>query len=180
MLAYAREAAAKEGAALATLCGDMTDFRAEAPFAAAFNPLSSLRLLHSDAEVDAHLLRMADALAPRGVYVIDVAVGMREDEDHTTDEEWEMTSGDVTVRGANDAVTVREGGRERRLAWGAGPHLRAYTATAFRERVAACPAFAIESWHAEIARPTGVSEFALAGTPEPPATGRAMAVLRRL
>ena len=105
MLAYAREAAAAEATPLETLCADMTAFAAAPAFAAAYNPLSSFRLLHSDAEADAHLRCMAAALRPGGVYVLDLAFQARADEPpHTTDEGWEMTRGDVTVRGDNEAV----------------------------------------------------------------------------
>jgi SAM-dependent methyltransferase len=180
MLDLARAEAAAEGVALETLCADMTAFSAEGAFAAAFNPLSSFRLLHSDNEADAHLRCVAAALRPGGVYVLDIAFVATEGEpSHTTDAGWEMSRGGVTVRGDNDGVTVSEGGVERRLAWGAEAHLRNYTARAFGERIGACPDLAIESWHPESSRDTGVSEFALEGRAEAPAVGRTMVVLRR-
>jgi hypothetical protein len=158
----------------------MTAFADAEPFAAAFNPLSSFRLLHRDAEADAHLRCMAAALRPGGVYVLDLAFLAREGEEpRTTDEGWEMTRGDVTVRGENEGVTVIEAGAERRLAWGPEAHLRGYTAAAFAARVRACPALAIESWHPEASRATGVSEFALEGHAGGDVVGRAMVVLRR-
>ena len=46
------------------LSGDMTDFSCAQSFAAAINPLSSFRLLHSDAEVEAHLRCMSAVLQP--------------------------------------------------------------------------------------------------------------------
>ena len=179
MLAYARAEAAAEGVALGSLCADMTAFACDAPFAAAYNPLSSFRLLHRDADADAHLLCVARALRPGGVYVLDL--GLLADETQptvTTDEGWEMRRGGVTVRADDDGITVLEGGAVRRLAWGAGAHLRGYTAAAFAARVAACPAFALESWHPEAGRPAGVSEFLV----EPKGalgSGRGMAVLRK-
>jgi len=180
MLAYAREAAAAEAIALDTLCADMTSFAAKRAFAGAYNPLSSFRLLHTDAEADAHLRCMAAALRPGGVYVLDLTLLASADEPaDTTDEGWEMTRGDVTVRGENDAVTVSDAGRERRLAWGPEAHLRGYTASAFAARVAACPAFALESWHPESSRETGVSEFHLDAHAGGSVVGRAMVVLRR-
>jgi len=180
MLAYAREAAAAEGTPLETLCAAMTAFSAEQPFAAAFNPLSSFRLLHGDAAADAHLRCVAAALRPGGVYVLDLAFLARAGEaPATTDEGWEMTRGEVTVRGENDAVYVSDAGAQRRLAWGPEAHLRGYTASAFAERVAACPGLALESWHPESSRATGVSEFDLAAHTGGPVVGRAMVVLRR-
>lgn len=180
MLAFAREQAAAEGTLLATLCGDMTAFSIREPFAAAYNPLSSFRLLHSDAEADAHLRCMAAALRSGGVYVLDLAFQASAGAPvTTTDEGWELTRGAVTVRGENDAVYVTDAGARRRLAWGAEAHLRGYTASSFAERVGACPDFAIESWHPESSRATGVSEFGVSGQASGPVVGRAMVVLRR-
>ena len=180
MLALAKEAAAAEGTPLETLCADMTAFSCQREFAAACNPLSSFRLLHSDPEADAHLRCMAAALRPGGVYVLDLAFMAGAGEPvGTTDESWEMTRGEVTVRGENEAVYVTDAGVQRRLAWGRAAHLRGYTASAFAERVAACPGLEIESWHPEESRATGVSEFSAGGRAGGPVVGRAMVVLRR-
>jgi SAM-dependent methyltransferase len=180
MLAFAEEAAASDGDRLATLCADMTAFAVPRPFGAAYSPLSSFRLLHGDATADAHLRCMAAALRSGGVYVLDLAFLAHEGERPiTTDEGWEMTRGEVTVRGENDAVYVTDAGRQTRLVWGAEAHLRGYTASAFAERVAACPEIEIESWHPEASRATGVSEFSVDGRSGAPAPGRTMVVLRR-
>jgi SAM-dependent methyltransferase len=180
MLAFARAAAAAEKTPLLTLQADMTAFSVEHAFAAACNPLSSFRLLHHDSDVDAHLRCMAGALRPGGVYVLDLALQASGDQPVvTTEEGWEMTRGDVTVRGENEAVSVDHAGRRLRLAWGSEAHLRGYTAPALAERVRACPGFVIESWHPESSRATGVSEFCLDGQPDAPPEGRAMLVLRR-
>src|SRR5262245_49962665 len=64
MLAFARDEAAREAIPFATLCADMAAFTSEEKFAAACNPLSSFRLLHGDAEADAHLRCVAAALRP--------------------------------------------------------------------------------------------------------------------
>ena len=118
----------------------MTSFSARDRFAAAYNPLSSFRLLHSDAEADAHLRCVAAALRPGGVYVLDLAFLANAAEPVvTTDEGWEMKRGELTVRGENDAVYVTDAGVERRLAWGPEAHLRGYTASAFAERVSRLP-----------------------------------------
>jgi SAM-dependent methyltransferase len=180
MLALAREEASAEALALETLCADMTSFSSPLAFAAAYNPLSSFRLLHHDAEADAHLACVAAALRPGGVYVLDLALQASAGEPVvTTEEGWEMRRGEVTVRGENDAVWVSDAGVQLRLAWGAEAHLRGYTASAFAERVRDCPGFAIESWHPEASRATGVSEFDLEGAAHPPPAGRVMVVLRR-
>jgi len=180
MLDFAREEAAREGIPLETLCADMTSFRSPAVFAAACNPLSSFRLLHDDAAADAHLRSVAAALRPGGVYVLDLALQADANEPAlTTEEDWEMMHGGVTVRATNDAVYVSDAGVRLRLAWGAEAHLRGYTASAFAERVGSCPELAIAAWHPELGRATGVSEFADAGRARPPRAGRALVVLRR-
>lgn len=180
MLAFARDEAAAEATPLETLRADMTVFSCEHAFAAAYNPLSSFRLLHRNADVDAHLRCMAAALRAGGVYVLDLGFRASADEPVvTTDEGWEMTRRGVKVRGENDAVYVDDAGRRLRLAWGDEAHLRGYTTAELRERVCACSDFAIESWHPESGRATGVSEFRSEGQAHPPPAGRAMVVLRR-
>jgi SAM-dependent methyltransferase len=179
MLALAREAAAAEGTRIETRCGDMRAFESEAEFAAACNPLSSFRLLHSDPEADAHLRCMAKALRPGGVYALDLAFVAKEgDPVRTTGDSWEMTRGEVTVEADDSGVRVTDSGVPLRLAWSAGAHLRGYTAQAFAERVRACPGLEIEGWYRELSRDTGVSEFSDVASRELP-VGRAMVVLRR-
>lgn len=179
MLGYARAEAAAEGNALETLCADMAAFEKTRAFDAAFNPLSSFRLLHRDEDADAHLRCVAAALRPGGVYVLDLGLLASDAQPAvTTDEGWEMSRDGVTVRADDDGITVLESGASLRLAWGDGAHLRGYTAEALAARVAACPDFALESWHPESGRATGVSEFRV----EPAAAlapGRGMLVLRR-
>ncbi len=181
MLGLARDEAAAEATPLATLCADMTAFSVGELFGAAFNPISSFRLLHSDSEADAHLRCMAAATRPGGIYVLDLGFLRSAAEPVTTTTEgWEVTRGDVTVRGGNEGVTVIDAGVERSLAWGPGAHLRGYTTSAFAERVAACSEFRVESWHPESSRhTTGVSDFSFEGQPAAAIVRRAMVVLRR-
>lgn len=181
MLELGREQAAAEGVALATLRGDMTAFSAPQHFGAAYNPISSFRLLHSDVEADAHLRCVAAALRSGGVYVLDLGfLGSASEPSSTTAEGWEMTRGEVTVRGDNDGVSVTDAGVRQSLAWGSEAHLRGYTTSSFAERIAACPDFAIESWHPESGRhSTGVSEFSALDRGPASIVRRAMVVLRR-
>ncbi|MEN8160138.1 MAG: hypothetical protein ABFS41_08715, partial [Myxococcota bacterium] len=85
-----------------------------------------------------------------------------------------------TVRADDDGIVVQDGAERHRLAWGTEGHLRGYTAADLAACVGRCAAFAIESWHPESSRATGVSEFAFEGHAEPPPGGRTMVVLRRL
>jgi SAM-dependent methyltransferase len=180
MLAFARDEAAAEATPLETLRADMTAFSCEQAFAAAYNPLSSFRLLHRDVEAAAHLRCMAAALRAGAVYVLDLGFRASAGEPVvTTEEGWEMTRGGVTVRGENEAVYVDDSGVRLRLAWGDEAHLRGYTTGEFIERVRACPDFTIESWHPEAGRATGVSEFDPDAAAGAPVGGRAMVVLRR-
>jgi SAM-dependent methyltransferase len=180
MLALLQERAAAERVTIETLCGDMTTFATERRFTAAYNPMSSFRLLQEDPAADAHLRRMAAALRPGGVYVLDLEfVARAEDVALTTDESWEMTRGPVTVRAENDAVYVHDDGVDLVLAWRRQAHLRAYTVEAFRDRVEAVDDLALESWHPEWTRATGVSEFRVDPSATAPEAGRVMVVLRR-
>jgi SAM-dependent methyltransferase len=180
MIAFVRERAAAEAIRVETLCADMTTFSTDVKFAAAYNPLSSFRLLQSDAAAEAHFRRMAAALRPGGVYVLDMDfLASAEEPAITTDESWEMTRGKVTVRAENDAVYVNDDGAERVLAWGQEVHLRGYTASAFAQRVEATAGLVIESWHPESSRATGVSEFRVEDSAPAPVVGRTMVVLRR-
>jgi SAM-dependent methyltransferase len=180
MLAFLRQRCAASGLRVETLLGDMTSFRAPSRFAAAYNPLSSFRLLSTDDRAESHLSRMADALRPGAIYVLDLEFLANEEEPSlTTDEAWEMTAEGITVRADNAGVEVIDEGDRRLLAWGEEGHLRGYTAAAFEQRVAAAGGFSIESWHPESSRATGVSEFRADHTTQPPVVGRAMVVLRR-
>jgi len=179
MLAFLRERSAASGISVTTLYGDMTDFRAPVRFAGAYNPMNSFRLLQSDGAAEAHLQCMARALEPGGVYVLDLDFAASADEPSvTTDQDWEMTEGSVTVMAGNDAIVVDDDGVRSWLVWGED-HLRVYTSATFSQRVAAAGGFTIEAWLPESTRATGVSEWDVTHTAQPPVVGRTMVVLRR-
>jgi SAM-dependent methyltransferase len=178
MLAFLREAAAREGLPVETLAGDMVRFEASGPFAAAFNPMSSFRLLPESGAAIAHLRRVAEALRPGGVYVLDLELAEAGGgESITTDESWEMQRGAVTVRASNESIAVEDGDSRLELAWGLEMHLRAYTVEDFEACVVASGAFTIASWHPEgPAADDGISRFPVAPGQRPRA-GRSMVTL---
>jgi len=181
MLAFLSEEAGREGVSVGTICGNMTAFASETKFAAAYNPMSSFRLLQDDEAAADHLKAMAAALRPGGLYVLDMEFLSRERAPATTvNEAWEMQRGPVVVRASDEAIYVDDGGRKLSLPWASDTHLRGYTPSAFIKVVGASRAFRIESWHAELQQSSDVSEF----DPEPasagPVQGRAMVVLRRI
>jgi len=180
MLAFLREEAAREGLAIETLAGDMAEFLVAEPFAAAFNPMSSFRLLGEPEAAIAHLRCVARALRPGGVYVLDLALAETGGgESITTDESWDMQRGDVTVRASNEAIHVEDGDARIELAWGLEMHLKAYTVADFEACVAASGAFTIASWHPEgPPAEDGVSRFPVSPR-DRPGTGRSMVVLSR-
>jgi SAM-dependent methyltransferase len=180
MLAFLRERTEETGAPVEVLCADMTAFSVPARFAAAYNPLSSFRLLASDAQVEAHLACMAAALRPGAVYVLDLDLAESEDTPRpTTDEAWVMTRGAVTVSADDGGVHVDDGGVMHELAWADGEHLRSYTAAGFGRLLGTAPDFELVAWHPETSRASGTSEFHREGSATPPAGGRTMVVLRR-
>lgn len=180
MLAFLEERRMAEGLELETVCGDMVSSTLGISFGAAFNPLSSFRLLHTDAQVEAHLHAMAANLRAGGIYVLDLELQADEGGPSVTAaEDWEMSRSGVTVTATDEAIHVDDRGLHLVLAWGGDSHLRGYTPTAFVESVNAAGCFRIEAWHPESTRETGLTEFALQPT-DAPGSGRGMAVLRRL
>jgi len=165
-------------ASVRTHCADMVGFHC-GEFGAAYNPLSSLLLLDDDAKAEAHLESMATALRPGGVYVLDLGFASEVRPDApTTDETWEESRGEITVRAENEGVFVTDAGRPVALRWGAETHLRAVTSQWFEDRLLG--RFTIESWHPESGRTNeGVSQWRLDVRTDPPVLGRAMVVLRR-
>jgi SAM-dependent methyltransferase len=180
MLAFLEERSIAEGLKIETVCGDMASSTLEISFGAAFNPLSSFRLLQTDPQVEAHFHAMAANLRAGGIYVLDLELQADEGAPSvTTAEDWEMSRDGVTVTATNEAVHVDNRGVHLVLAWGGDTHLRGYTPAAFVERVSAAGCFRIEAWYPESTRETGVTEFARQPT-DTPDTGRGMVVLRRL
>ena len=66
MVAFASTRGRRGGVHLATLAADMRSFAGDQELDAAINPMSSFRLLLSDAAVDDHLRCLADARSRRG------------------------------------------------------------------------------------------------------------------
>jgi hypothetical protein len=159
----------------------MVDFRCDGRFGAAFNPLSSLLLLRSDALAEAHFATMAAALRAGGVYLLDLDFDAAvRSEAQTANECWEESRGNVTVRAENDAVYIDDAGTHHVLPWATGSHLRCVTSEWLEDRVNSAGQFAIESWHPESGRTTaGVSQWSLNVRRDPPVLGRAIVVLRR-
>lgn len=183
MLTFLESQAQTVGVTVRTICADMTTFSDDALYGAAINPLSSFRLLHSDAEAESHLSAVARSLRSGGAYVLDLEFRDRvEDPPVTTDDEWEMTRDGVTVKATDEVIHVDDHGRELELKWGTQDHLRNYTCATFADRVAAVPSLVIESWHPEAGREgeDGVSVFDADKPLDSCAGGRAMVVLRKI
>ena len=179
MVDFLRSAAAAEGSAVEVSCDEMETFSSATRFGAAYNPMSSFRLLQTDEDAELHLTAMTRALRPRGVYVLDLE--LRADSEapaKTTDEAWTMMRDNVEVRANDDGVRVTDDGVELALSWGVETHLRGYTPQGFVDRVAAVPDLAIESWHPESGREGDASVFDQTGQAAA-VTGRTMVVLRR-
>jgi SAM-dependent methyltransferase len=110
------------------LPGDMTTFRAPGRFDAAFNLVNSIGYLLDDASFLAHLDRMADALRPGGVYVVQLNYAGEPPElsvfgpwgnrrgDLSTTLTWRVVREDVAARRSHQQcrITARCGS-ERRL-----------------------------------------------------------------
>lgn len=67
---YCNARLVKSGHKATTWVGDMTDFRLKKPVDLAFNMINSFRHLRNEAQAQAHLQCVADALAPGGLYLL--------------------------------------------------------------------------------------------------------------
>jgi len=183
MLAFLAARAKAERMQVRTIRADMRTFSNDSAFGAAYNPMSSFRLLRSNQEAESHLNGIARTLRKGGVYVLDMTFRAGIDDDAiTTDEVWEMSREGVAVRATNQAIYVNDHGRSIELRWGDGEHLRNYTWNAFVDLVAHVPGLEIESCHPEVGRTgdDGASTFDAENPSADCAPGRAMIVLRRV
>jgi len=177
MLAFATERAERVGVRLATLTADMRSFASADKFDGAINPMSSFRLLLEDAEVDDHLNCMAGALAPSGVYLIDITFGSDGTAESDLDE-WVMHRDGITVTATTREVRVVD--TPRRLAVTLDWHesLRSYTRESFAASIARCEGLRILGCYPEVG--TGnddVSRFGSLVEHDLPGAGRAIVVL---
>lgn len=183
MLAFLNDSSVAEGLTVRTIQADMTTFSDDNIYGAAFNPMSSFRLLHSDGQAEAHLASMAASLRIGGVYVLDLDFCERIDGPSITIEEsWEMNRAGVSVHGTNDVIYIDDNGNKLELQWGAEGHLRKYTVATFIDRVKAVESFEIHSWHPEAGRAgeDGASIFEANNPVTSIYAGRAMVVLCRV
>lgn len=174
---------AQADGAVDTLLADMTAFETPDVFGAAFNPMSSFRMLDLDEDAVAHLTCMARCLRPGGLYLLDLSLAATPDEaEVTTDEDWTMRRGDVAVSATNAGITVRDGTVSLALDWDQDGHLRSLTPHNLTQLIAATNAFELVAWHPEYARTgdDGASAFSLDVSHCEPQPGRGMAVLKRI
>jgi SAM-dependent methyltransferase len=73
MLAYARELAAGEGLAVNWIEGDLRRFAIPAPVDIVVAPFDAIDVLLTNADVVAHFRAVAAALAPDGIYLVDLS-----------------------------------------------------------------------------------------------------------
>ena len=90
MVEYSRRAAARRGASLTVILGDMADFDLRG-FDAAFSALNTIAELGTRERLLSHYKSVARALRPGGVYVVDAGVGLSVGDR----EEWEVERGGV-------------------------------------------------------------------------------------
>lgn len=182
MVAFFQDAAAGEGLDVDAVCADMTSFADPDWYAAAYNPMSSFRLLHSDEDAERHLSCIASTLRKGGIYVLDLE--LREHLDGpsvTTDEAWEMRRDGVTVTANDEFIFVDDGGNTLQLVWGIEGHLRRYTVDSLLDRVAAVDSLEVECWYPETSRggDDGASIFDADSPVDSIDAGRVMLVLRK-
>ena len=76
--------------------GDMADFALPEPVDACFNMINSFRHLATQAEAEAHLRCVADALKPGGLYILGLHL-TPEDDDWEGEETWHARRGQLSI-----------------------------------------------------------------------------------
>jgi SAM-dependent methyltransferase len=93
---FCRKRLERQGYSANIICGDMSDFRLPKKVDAAFNPINSFRHLLSEAQAEAHLLCMAEALVPGGIYVLGLHLTPTAGEP-MTEEAWSARRGHLAI-----------------------------------------------------------------------------------
>lgn len=168
MLAYATDAACRDGLTLRTVAADMRDFELPAPVALAASLMESVTHLTTNEQVVAHLRAVARNLLPGGVFVLEMAHPAWLGRD-TLPNTWTARDGDVEVDvlfGAADdpydwftqvwqvtsRLTVREPGRPEYTIESHHPH-RWYLAQEFRALIDLSGAYEAAWWYGEMRIP---------------------------
>ncbi len=178
MLAFAVGDAERQRVTIERLVADMTAFEVVDRFHAAINPMSSFRLLLSDADAGAHLTCMGHALLPRGVYVIDMSFGTDGSAESDLDE-WVMERDGITVPATTSCVRVFDPMRGAELILDWHESLRSYTSESFARLVDRNDQFSVAGCYREVGVIDDISRFSGDLDQELPDSGRALVVLAR-
>ena len=125
---------------------------------------------------------MADALRPRGVFILDMsfAVETTSNTDFPS-EEWAMRRKNIEVIAAKDKIVVKDNARAKSMILDWGGSYRRYTSGKLIDLVKQSRVFTVEAWHPEVRRTEeGISVFDIDYQQDPPLIGRAMVILKRL
>jgi SAM-dependent methyltransferase len=179
MLAFLAQRAEEVGVPVTTLCSDMTSFSPPLRQHGAYNPLSSFRLLLDEDATRAHLICVATALEPAGVYILDTAFGTRGDPEEDL-EEWTMKRDGITIQATPERIEVSDNDRALELSLDWHERMHPYTPASFEALVASTGVFSVEACYPESGQTEdGISLFGPRSVETLPAKGRVMVVLRR-
>lgn len=187
MLAYAADAACREGLTLRTVAADMCDFNLPEPVALAANLMESVTHLVTNEQVVAHLRAVARNLLPGGIFVLEMAHPAWLGRD-TLPNTWTARDGDLEVDvlfGAADdpydwftqiwqvtsRMTVREPGRPEYTIESHHPH-RWYLAQEFRALIDLAGVYEAVWWYGDMGIPPAPLDT-------PDATDQMIVVLRK-
>lgn len=98
MIAYVKEEAAASKLPITASVGDLRDLSITGTFDAAYCFMDTFRFLLTNDAIVSHLRRVADALVPGGLYLIDFWVPHQWDQMGNEIHQWEQTDGETTVR----------------------------------------------------------------------------------
>ena len=98
MIAYVQDAAQKEQVRLTASVDDLRRLSIHGTYDVAFCLMDTFRFLLTNEEIVSHLRRVAQLLAPSGLYLIDFWVPRQWDLMGNEVHQWEQTEGDTMVR----------------------------------------------------------------------------------
>jgi len=98
MVEFVRQEAQKAGRSVAVSVDDLEALAVQGPFDAAFCFMDTFRFLLTNEAILSHLERVAERLAPGGLYLTDFWIPAQWDQIANEVHQWEQTEGGTTVR----------------------------------------------------------------------------------
>lgn len=115
MVAYFNRKAAGASLNMKAEQGDMARFRIDGPFDAAMCTGDTIKYIIDPEDLRTHLINVASALKPDGLYAIDTSLIGPPDKRMDASGHWTVVAGDVTVNGSFSVCAVNRASRTERI-----------------------------------------------------------------